>query len=152
MASVDVQAVFALPPEAAFAALADLRRRPALDPTVGEISASEFKPEPGATFGGWASLTGSEEGFEGSITAYEPPGLLAIGFAFGSGARFREEWRLSATATGTLVRYHADLRLPGGFLGKVLDRVMVGPGFRKQREAVLLRVKAGLEGGGASAL
>jgi hypothetical protein len=44
-----------------------------------------------------------------------------------------------------LVRYHADLRLPGGFFGKVLDRVMVGPGFRRQREAVLLRIKAALE-------
>lgn len=147
MASADVQAVFALAPEAAFAALADLPRRPTLDPTVGEIKAEEFKPEPGATFAGWASLTGEEEGFEGSITAYEPPGFLAIGFAFGSGARFHEEWRLSPTATGTFVRYHADLRLPGGFVGKLLDRVMVGPGFRKQRETVLLCIKAALEAG-----
>src|SRR5579883_2615061 len=103
MASADAQAVFALPPEAVFAALADLPRRPAFDPTVGEIKTPEFVPEPGATFGGWASLTGSEEGFEGSITAFEPPGYLAIGFAFGSGARFHEEWRFSATASGTLV-------------------------------------------------
>ncbi len=147
MASVDVQAVVALPPAATFAALADLPRRPAIDPTVGDVTAPAFKPEAGAAFGGWASLTGSEEGFEGSITAYEPPGLLAIGFAFGSGARFHEEWRLSPTATGTLVRYHADLRLPGGVFGKLLDRVLAGPGFRKQREGVLLRIKAALEAG-----
>jgi|SRR5581483_482809 len=145
MASVDAQVVIALPPAAVFAALADLQRRPSLDPTVGEVTAERFEPEPGATFGGWASLTGSEEGFEGALTAYEPPAFLAIGFAFGSGARFHEEWRLSPTATGTLVRYHADLRLPGGLAGKLLDRVMVGPGFRKQREAVLLRIKAALE-------
>ncbi|HLZ71072.1 MAG TPA: SRPBCC family protein [Dehalococcoidia bacterium] len=148
MASVDAQAVFALSPAAAFAALADLPRRPALDPTVGSIEAPAFVPEAGAAFSGWASLTGSDEAFEGSITAYEPDSFLAIGFAFGSGARFHEEWRLSATASGTLARYRADLRLPGGFVGKLLDRVMVGGGFRKQREAVLLRIKAGLETGG----
>ncbi|HEY7295760.1 MAG TPA: SRPBCC family protein [Dehalococcoidia bacterium] len=147
MASADAQAVLALPPAQAFAALANLPRRPMLDPTVGAIEAPGFSPEIGAAFGGWASLTGSEEAFEGSITAYEPPGLLGLGFAFGSGARFHEEWRLSATATGTLVRYHADLRLPGGVFGRVLDRVLVGGGFRKQREAVLLRIKAALEAG-----
>ena len=53
--------------------------------------------------------------------------------------------RLSPTPSGTLITYHADLRLPGGFLGKLLDRVLVGGGFRKQREAVLARVKAALE-------
>jgi len=145
MATVNAQAVFALPPDAAFAALADVPHRPALDPTVGAIDAAAFAPAAGAAFSGWASLTGSDEGFEGSITACEPPVLLALGFAFGSGARFHEEWRLSPTATGTLARYRADLRLPGGFLGKLLDRVMVGGGFRKQREAVLLRIKAALE-------
>src|SRR5579871_4859154 len=142
MANIDAQAVLALPLETVFAALADLPRRPALDQTIGAVTAEEFSPAPGVTFGGWASLTGSEEAFEGSVTAFEPPGFLALGFAFGSGARFHEEWRLSPTASGTLVRYHADLRLPGGIVGRVLDAVMVGPGFRKQRETVLLRIKA----------
>jgi len=145
VAIAELQMVLALRPEDAFAALADIRRRPALDPTISEVMAPAGPPAIGATFSGRGSVTGADASFEGMITGLDAPRLVAFGMTFFNGARLFEEWRLSATASGSLVRYTAELRLPGGIGGRLLDRILVGRGFRKQREDVLARIKATLD-------
>ena len=150
MAVAEVQAVVALPRASVFAALSDLARRPALDPTMLAIEEAATPlaaddPASAPVFRGRTVITGSESDFEGSVTARDEPSLLALGLRLANGARVLESWRLSETASGTLVRYRAELRLPGGLIGGLLDRLFVGGGFRRQRAAALARIKAALE-------
>src|SRR5205823_292325 len=125
-------------------ALCDLVRRPVLGPTVSGLTPPGGGIAEGATFSGRGTLTGSEEPFDGIVTAIEPDRFIGFAFRYGNGARLQEQWRLSPTPSGTLINYHAELSLPGGLFGKLLDRVMAGSGFRRQREAVLAHVKARL--------
>lgn len=148
MAVAELQAVVALPRAAVFAALSDLARRPALDPSILELEGSgpaAGAAAAGSVFTGRSAITGSDGGFEGSVTAIEEPSLIALGLRQADGARFHETWRLTETPSGTLLRYRAELRLPGGLFGRLLDGLLVGAGFRRQREAVLARIKAALE-------
>lgn len=145
MASIDLQAAVSVAPPACYARLADLTARPAFDPTIVEL---EPPPQPlgeGARFSGRGTAPGEERGFEGIVTALEPDHFVGLAYAFSNGARLHEQWRLSPTPSGTLLNYHADLQLPAGIFGKLLDRLVVGSGFRRQREAVVARVKAALE-------
>ena len=145
MSSTDAQAVISLPPAVVYAALCDLGRRPELDPTISELDAANQPIVEGATFAGRGTLTGDDSAFEGIVTALEPDRFVGLGFSYRSGARLHEQWRLRATPSGTLVTYHADLSLPGGILGRLMDLLLAGSGFRKQREAVLMHVKARME-------
>lgn len=150
MATVDLQAVVGVPPSACYAGLCDLTARPAMDPTTVELTAPVAPICEGATFSGRGTATGDERGFDGIVTALEPGRFVGLAYSFSNGADLHEQWRLGETPSGTLVNYHAELRLPGGVFGKLLDRLVVGSGFRKQREAVLGRVKAALEARAAS--
>jgi hypothetical protein len=145
MASVDLLAVVSLPQADVYAALCDLARRPRLDPTVVEVTPPEDGATPAASFSGRGTTTGDERHFDGIVTALEPDLFVALGFSFSNGARLHEQWRLGPTPSGTLVNYHAELQVPGGLFGRLLDRVMVAGGFARQREAVLARIKAALE-------
>jgi hypothetical protein len=145
MAAVDLRAVIALPPADIYAVIADLARRPSLDPTITELAPPDGDTVVGARFSGRSVVTGSNSGFDGIVTAAEPSQIFGMGLTTFDGAKLVEEIRLSPVPSGTLLAYHAELRLPGGLLGKLLDRVMVGSGFRKQREVVLAHLKAGLE-------
>jgi Polyketide cyclase / dehydrase and lipid transport len=147
MSTADVQSVISLAPAEVYAALTDLSRRPSLDPTIAELNAPAEPATEGAAFAGLGTLTGDEGAFEAIVTALEPDRFVALGFIYRSGARLHEQWRLSGTPSGTLVNYHAELTLPGGLLGKLMDRLLAGSGFLKQREAVLAHVKARLEQG-----
>jgi hypothetical protein len=151
MAAVDLQVVVGRAPAEVCRALLDLAERPAIDPTITLIeppAGSTFPhgaaPE-GTVFGGTGTLSGSEERFEGSVTAVSWNESVGFGFAYSSGARLLEEWRLTAVPSGTLVRYHAEMALPGGLLGRLLDAVMVGPGFKRQREVMLAHARRALE-------
>lgn len=141
MASVDLQAVIERSPATVFAALAALGERPLLDPTITELSPRAPAPKVGATFEGRGTFTGSDVAFEGIVAGLEAGELLVLQFVCANGARLAEEWRLGATMTGTLLSYHADLRLPGELIGRILDRFFVGSGFEHQREAVLTQFR-----------
>lgn len=147
MATVQLQSVIARPAAEVFAALCDLGRRPALDPTVTEMTPPAGEVQAGSTFSGRGTMVSSGSGFDGLVTALEPDSFLGLGFTLANGATLQEQWRLSPTPSGTLVNYFAELRLPGGLVGKLLDRLVVGGGFRKQREGVLRQLKATLERG-----
>jgi hypothetical protein len=145
MASVDLQTVVSLAPSACYAQLSDFAARPSLDPTIVELAPPPESIVEGARFSGRGTATGEERGFDGIITALEPDRFLALACTFSNGARLHEQWRLSATPSGTLLNYHAELQLPAGVFGRLLDRLVVGSGFRRQREAVLVRLKSALE-------
>ncbi|HZU78057.1 MAG TPA: SRPBCC family protein [Dehalococcoidia bacterium] len=147
MAVVDLQAVVAQPPDAVYRALCDLARRPELDPTIVTVenAAPDGAPHEGTTFRGAGMLPGTEERFDGLVTGLEPNRFAAFGYNYANGASLHEQWRLSPTPSGTLIKYHAELRLPSGVLGRLLDVLMVGPGFKRQREAMLAQAKAALD-------
>lgn len=145
MSTADLQVAVARPIEEVYAALADLSRRPELDPTVTEIEPPEGPLRETATFAGRGGVTGSDTGFEAVVTGLQQDRFLGFLFNYANGARLFEEWSLMASPSGTFIRYHAELLLPSGIIGRLLDRIMVGSGFRKQREAVLARFKAALE-------
>lgn len=150
MAKIDLQVAIALSPEAVYRTLLDLPRRPDLDPTIVGFTFVPETASEGALFSGSGSLSGAEERFEGLVTGLEPDSFAAFGFNYANGAHLHEQWRLRPVPSGTLINYHAEMSLPGGFIGKLLDAVLVGGGFRKQREAMLAHAKAVLESGAAS--
>ncbi len=145
MATVDLQAVVSLTPEGCYARLTDLASRTALDPTIVEIEPPPTPIVEGARFSGRGTAPGEERGFDGIVTALEPDRFVALAYTFSNGARLHEQWRLAATQSGTLLTYHAELQLPAGIFGKLLDRLVVAGGYRRQREAVLAHVKVALE-------
>ncbi len=145
MAVVDLRAVIALPPAEVYTALANLSLRPSLDPTITEIMPPAGETVVGTSFSGRGTASGSNSGFDGVVTAAETGQIFGLGLTTADGARLVEEIRLSAVSSGTLLAYHAELRLPGGVFGRLLDRLMVGSGFQKQREGVLAHMKAALE-------
>ena len=151
MAKVDLQAVIALTPAAVFDALRDGSRRRQLDPStlsVHEESVIDGPLEAGATFAGISTATGEENAFDAVIVDLVLDERVTIAFRFGNGAVLTEAWRLRPTLSGTLVHYQAEMRLPGGFVGRILDVVLVGSGFRRQREVILRNVKAVLDTSG----
>ena len=83
MAKAQLQTVIALPVTDVYAALSDLERRPGLDPTISEVIAAELPARLGASFSGRGSFTGSDSGFEGTVTAAEPDQLLGDHELFG---------------------------------------------------------------------
>jgi hypothetical protein len=145
VASIDLQTVIAAPPAAVYWSLGDPALRPTIDPFVSEVETPLSELEPGGGFVGRSTVTGSDSAFECLVTAIDADRFLGLAFAYADGARMHEQWRLNATASGTLVHYRAELILPGGLFGKILDRVLVGGGFRTQREAMLKHLKAAIE-------
>lgn len=145
MSKVDLQIAVARPAAEVYAALADLARRPALDPTVTEIDPPDEPLREAAVFSGRGGVTGKDTGFEAVVTGLQEDRFLGFLFNYANGAQLFEEWSLMPAPSGTFIHYHAELLLPSGFIGKLLDRIVVGSGFRKQRETVLSRVKQALE-------
>src|SRR5437667_12598938 len=71
VAAVDLQSVIALPPAGVYAALCDVERRPALDPTITVVEPCDGEVLAGSTFSGTGALTGDESSFEALVTALE---------------------------------------------------------------------------------
>jgi hypothetical protein len=145
LATAELQTVIALPPPGVFEALCDLGRRPSIDPTITEISPPSGGLQAGSTFSGRGTMASSGSGFDGIVTALERDSFLGLGYTLANGATMQEQWDLRPVPSGTLVTYRAELRLPGGLLGKLLDRLMVSSGFQKQRETVLESIKTAFE-------
>lgn len=148
MSKIDLQIAVARPPAAVYAALTDIARRPQLDPTVSEMEPLDEQALPlheTSAFRGRGGVPGTETEFEGVVTGLQPDAFAGFLFNYANGARLFEEWTLQPVPSGTYVRYHAELLLPSGFFGKLLDRLFVGGGFKRQREAVLAHFKRAVE-------
>ena len=148
MSTVDLQLGISCPPAAVYAALIDIERRPALDPTVSAIepmNPSDLPLHEASAFQGRGGVPGTDTEFEGVVTGLQPDTFAGFLFNYANGSRLFEEWSLIAVPSGTLLRYHAEMMLPSGFMGRFLDKLLVGGGFRKQREGVLAQFKAALE-------
>lgn len=148
MSTTDLQLGVSRPPAVVYAALVDIERRPALDPTVSAIEPlqpSDLPLRETSAFEGRGGVPGTETEFEGVVTGLQQDAFAGFLFNYANGSRLFEEWSLLPVPSGTVVRYHAEMMLPSGVMGRFFDKLLVGSGFRKQREGVLAQFKAALE-------
>jgi hypothetical protein len=150
VSTTDQQLGISRPPSEVYAALTAIERRPDLDPTVSEIEPlhpDDLPLHETSAFRGRGGVPGQDTEFEGVVTGLQPDGFAGFLFNYANGSRLFEEWTLRPVPSGTLVTYHAELMLPSGIVGRLLDKVLVGGGFARQRERVLAQFKAALESG-----
>jgi hypothetical protein len=148
MSTLDLQLGISRPPAVVYAALVDIERRPALDPTVSSIeplNEADLPLHETSAFQGRGGVPGTDTEFEGVVTGLQQDSFAGFLFNYANGSRLFEEWSLMAVPSGTLLRYHAEMMLPSGLMGRFLDKLLVGDGFRKQREGVLAQFKAVVE-------
>ena len=140
MSTSDLQLGISRPPADVYAALTAIERRPELDPTVSEVQPlhpDDLPLHETSAFQGRGGVPGQDTEFEGVVTGLQADAFAGFLFNYANGSRLFEEWTLQAVPSGTLVRYHAELMLPSGIVGRLLDKVLVGGGFERQREGVL---------------
>jgi uncharacterized protein YndB with AHSA1/START domain len=116
MLRIEQSATVGASPEAVYALLADVGRRPEWLHELRRVE-PPARLEPGARFTGWSKLALHEFVGESEVVRVEPGRAMAERIVLG--VRFVSEWELVPVDDGTRVRHRLMVELPGGPLNRV---------------------------------
>jgi uncharacterized protein YndB with AHSA1/START domain len=136
------------PPERVFDLLAQPERTPQWSPNVIAVRRTSEGPiAVGSTTEVVVKVLGTRQRAAGRCTVFEPPRRLVIESVTDLGAKSRSETELSPEGNGTRLRATLDYTVPGGGLGRALDRLVAERQTRQDFEQGLRRFKQMLENG-----
>ena len=143
---LNAQTELEVPPTAAYAVIADLRRRPDWMVEIGDVDvAAGQTATPGLRFDASATLLGHTFLGRSEIQIADPG--VAIEEQVVIGARFTSRWTFEANASGhTVLTHHISVDYPGGVLGRI-ERVLLSLRLRRmQRQSLRQLTKLVAEG------
>ena len=131
------------PPERVFALLAQPERTPEWSPSVVSVRRTDSGPiGVGSTTESVVKVLGTSQRAKGRCTVFDPPRRLAIQSLTNLGAKSLSDTELIAEGTGTRLRARLDYTVPGGGLGKLLNKLVAEDQIRGEFEQGLRRFKA----------
>ena len=137
-----------LPPEEAFAFIADFANCPQWDPNTPTAERIGSGPAgPGARYKLGVLQRGKVVPMEYTISAWEPSSRVVL-YGHGSNVRATDEIRFAPTPTGTRVDYTADIRLTGWMR---LAAPLAGGAFDKIAKDAAAGMKKALDARAAAA-
>ena len=130
------------PPERVFAVLAEPERTLEYSPNVLAIRRTSEGPiGVGSTTDVVVKALGVEQHAVGRCMLFDPPRRLVIDSQTRLGARSRSDTQLIPERGGTLLRASLEYVVPGGGVGKLLDRLVAERQTRQYFELGLARLK-----------
>jgi uncharacterized protein YndB with AHSA1/START domain len=144
MAHVEKSIVIQAPPEKVFARIEDNESYPEWWPNM--IEQKRDKPGPleiGSRSKYKYNMLGATLVGEVILEVYEPPQRVAVRTTGGANGTF--DWRFRPEGSGTRLDVVVDYTLPGSFLGKLADKLVVEKRNEADLEEGLKKLKALLE-------
>jgi uncharacterized protein YndB with AHSA1/START domain len=130
------------PPERVFAILAAPERTPEWMPSVLEMRREGPGPiTVGSTTKSVVKVLGTRQRAIGTCVLFEPPKRLVIDSRTERGGKSRTDTELAPEGAGTRVTVTLDYVVPGGGLGKLLDKLVAERQIREEFEAGLKALK-----------
>jgi hypothetical protein len=120
---IETESAMPAPADAVYAAVADLRGRPAWLTEMSDVDAPAGRPEAGTRFTATSSLL--MHSFHGASDVREADGVSRFSEEVHLGARFHSTWTIEPTASGSVLRHRIELDLPTGPLGWIA-RIALG--------------------------
>jgi carbon monoxide dehydrogenase subunit G len=142
MATVEKSAVIAASPEQIFSFISEPTNLPDVWPSLVEVREITPSTTGGSDFKWTYKMAGIR--LDGASTAVEfaPPSRLAV--TTSGGIRSTTTWSLEPQGDSTRVTIRADLTVPGKFLGKLAEPLVMRENA-KEAETILANVKLRLE-------
>ena len=137
------------PPERVFALLSQPERTPEWSPSVVSVRRLDSGPlGVGSTTESVVKILGTSQRAKGRCVVFDPPRRLAIQSLTNLGARSLSDTELVPEGSGTRLRAKLEYTVPGGGLGKLLNKLVAADQIRGEFEQGLRRFKAMAEAGG----
>ena len=147
MARLQMELFIDAPPERVFALLAEPERTPEWSTNVASIRrTSEGPVGVGSTTEAVVKALGTRQRAIGRCTVFDPPRRIVIDSRTDLGARSRSDSELQPEGGGTRLRATLEYSVPGGGVGKLLDKLVAERQTRREFEEALWRLKQILEG------
>ena len=143
--SIDIETA----PERVFEALVDWRELTRWSTITVEHRGADRCQGVGDAFEQTLRIAGTRLKTRWIVTEHDPPHVVAYRVEGVRGGRMRMRQEVAATRTGSRFDLLIDYELPGGPLGKLVDRVLARPRNEREAERTLNNLKARLEGSGA---
>jgi uncharacterized protein YndB with AHSA1/START domain len=136
------------PPAEVFAMLLDVDRLPDWATTViATRDLSHQSLQIGCTFRQTVRLVGRQLESEWRVTEFEPPRRIAYAATSSEGGRLEMRQLVVPMDAGSEVTFEIDYVLPGGFLGRLVDRTVAAGRAELEAERSLQNLRRLLEGG-----
>lgn len=130
------------PPERVFELLAQPERTPEWSPSVVSMRRIDSGPiSVGSLTEGVVKVLGTTQRAKGRCTAFDPPRRLVIHSSTNLGGKSLSDTELVPEGTGTRLRARLEYSVPGGGLGKLLNKLVAEEQIRGDLEQGLRRFK-----------
>ncbi len=143
MARLEHELFIDAPPERVFRLLAQPERTPEWSPSVVSVRRTDAGPiGVGSTTESVVRVLGTSQRARGRCTVFDPPRRLAIQSLTNLGAKSLSDTELIPEGSGTRLRARLEYSVPGGGLGKLLNKLVAEDQIRQEFEQGLRRFKA----------
>ena len=142
MARLEHELFIDAPPERVFRLLAQPERTPEWSPSVVSVRRTDAGPiGVGSTTESVVRVLGTSQRARGRCTVFDPPRRLAIQSLTNLGAKSLSDTELIPEGRGTRLRARLEYSVPGGGLGKLLNKLVAEDQIRQEFEQGLRRFK-----------
>ena len=142
MARLEHELFIDAPPERVFRLLAQPERTPEWSPSVVSVRRTDAGPiGVGSTTESVVRVLGTSQRARGRCTGFDPPRRLAIQSVTNLGAKSLSDTELIPEGRGTRLRARLEYTVPGGGLGKLLNKLVAEDQIRQEFEQGLRRFK-----------